>query len=374
MEYIVKLLAVSVFCLFPSFVVYCHDNAPDGKVKVASMKATASDPVFDEVELHLGQYKVFDFTETSDGSKPFGGKPYSIEYESRDTNEKPTAWRGKVEVEKNGVKQLNDQAVVFASEDSPSNIALRVIVDNATIYRCNIKMIGGQDKPGPSPYQAVINAAFALDKGTLDSAMANAMVFKAINSKITSFGKGSDVWNAIDVLYKQTPSLPQTRQVISKIIFDTTRVYYDVKLGKDERSVFKRMLKDIQSALEQCVVNPNPPGPQPPTPGPVAPTKLWVVIVEESGTPPSSRGAFFSDKALDQRIKDKGHKWRSFDQNVTGPDGGVPPDLAPYVERSKGKQLPYLFLVDQVTGKVHYENPLPATPAALVEQIGKVGG
>lgn len=248
------------------------------KVHVASSKATAIEPVFQEGELSLGQYQVFDFTKTASGAKPFGGKPFSVEVESRDSNQKPTSWRGKVESLENGALQVNDQAIIFAGDDSPEYMTLRVIVDNATVYRYNAHILKKKPTPQPSPYIPAITAAFALDKGTSEAAQVNATIFRDINNKLATFKTGSDVWAAIDAQYRLVTPLVQTRAAISKIIFDVTRPYYDITLGAAERAAFAKMLGGIQQALEQCSAAPPVP-PTPVNPAPIAEPGFRVMIV-----------------------------------------------------------------------------------------------
>jgi hypothetical protein len=117
---------------------------------------------------------------------------------------------------------------------------------------------------------------------------------------------------------------------------------------------------------------PPPPQPDPPAP-PVTPQKLFVVIIEETADAVVNRGTFLADKELAARMKEKGHKFRVADQNVTNADNQPPADLVRFLEASKGKSLPQLFLVDE-KGKIIKQLNLPATPALLLEEIKRVGG
>lgn len=83
-----------------------------------------------------------------------------------------------------------------------------------------------------------------------------------------------------------------------------------------------------------------------PTPAPVTPSKLFVVIVEETSEAVGARGAMFSDAELAARMKAKGHAWRVVDKDVVGPDGKPPADVARFLKASAGKGLPQIFLVD----------------------------
>lgn len=340
------------------------------KIAVASRPVGA--PVYGESELEIGDYCVFDFTNTSDGSKPFGGKPYRVEIESRDNSDPATAWRGKVEVP--GKAELVDQAFVFAGNETPEWLTVRVIVDNQTVYRHAIHVNRRKLPPLPSPYTDQLKKAYAADKGTPDKALAHASAYKAVNAGLAGYAKGSDLWTAIDSEYKKIPSLPSTRLAISQILFDTTRQYYDASLTSTDRRAIGKVLSDIQSSLEACAAEPGPnPGPGP-APVPVGPAKLWMVVIEETSQAASNRGSYFANAALANKIKASGHKYRVADKDIKNADGQTPPDLAPYISAASGKTLPWVFLVDQTNGKVYHQGALPATPAALVELLTKVGG
>ena len=120
---------------------------------------------------------------------------------------------------------------------------------------------------------------------------------------------------------------------------------------------------------------PNPkPDPKPdPKPEPFGPSKLFLLVVEETEEAVPGRGAYFTDKALSARIKDKQHTWRVVDKDVKDSTGKVPADLAPYFAKIQGKKLPQVLLVDP-QGKTRFAGDLPETPALLLEQILKVGG
>lgn len=119
---------------------------------------------------------------------------------------------------------------------------------------------------------------------------------------------------------------------------------------------------------------PPTPDPQPVDPVvPVADQKLFVVLIEESAEAVGTRGAMLADKTLNDRFKEKGHKWRVADKDVIGPDGQPPADLKRFLDLSKGKSLPQLFLVDE-KGKIIKQLNAPRTAADLLSEIKKVGG
>lgn len=118
---------------------------------------------------------------------------------------------------------------------------------------------------------------------------------------------------------------------------------------------------------------PNPgPGPNP-GPNPNPPAKAWLVVIEETREATAERGAWLSNPEIAAYLKAKGWRHRVADRDVLDPQGKPPADLAPYLERAKGKSLPQVYLVDQ-DGVVRIDGPLPATPAELVALLRKVGG
>lgn len=122
-------------------------------------------------------------------------------------------------------------------------------------------------------------------------------------------------------------------------------------------------------------------GPQPPPPGPGpkpspivdSPSKLFLLIVEDTAAATAARGAMFNDGPLSARVKAKGHTWRVVDKDVVGTDGKPPADVADYLKLSAGKKLPQLFLVDP-SGVVRFSGDLPGTTAELLALIQKFGG
>lgn len=326
--------------------------------------------VYEESSLETGQHIVFDFT-PSDGTKAFGGKVYRIEAESRDTGDKPTFFRGMIEQEKGAPR---DQAIIFADDQSPENIVVRVIVDNQTVYRHNITVDKKKPKPNPSPivspYSKAIAEAFTVDAAPLSSAQAHAVLYKEAVSALPTLATGKALWDWIEIEYKRLPPIAKTRLAISEILYNDTRSYYDTKLADKDRKALSAVLNNIRIALEGVSVGP------PPTPVPVGPKKLWVVVIEETAQSSANRGSYFVYKPLAEKMVSSGHKWKVADKDVKDANGSTPTDLAPYINEAKasGKPLPRLYLVDQVTGDVFYKDTLPATPQALVEILTKIGG
>lgn len=341
-----------------------------GQTRVSVPAKVETKVIYDDSTLDVGQHVIFDFNPT-DGSKPFGGKSYKIECESRDTSDVATFWRGKVEVP--GKAELQDQAIIFAGEDSPDNMVVRVLVDNGTVYRHNITVNKKKLPPGPAPYVDVLSKAVAADAGTQEQVNAHALVYKMAVSKVSSFATGKDCWDWIDLEYRRIQPLAQTRLAIANILYDTTRSYYDSKLTTADRKVFTKVLGDLQRALE--AIKGGDVGPV----VPVGPKKLWLIVVEETSDAATNRGAWFNNAELVNKIKSSGHKHRIIEQNSKDASGQVPADAAPYITRAKdavgkGKSLPYLFLVDQATGTIYLQDNLPKTPAELTALLTKIGG
>ncbi len=133
-------------------------------------------------------------------------------------------------------------------------------------------------------------------------------------------------------------------------------------------------LSDVAVVVVGGGGNPQPgPGPQPPPVDPVTPGKRFLVVVEETAEAAATRGALFADAALAARIKDKGHRWRIVDKDVTGADGKPPADVVRFLEAAKGKAMPQVFIVDE-KGKVLVQTELPTKAADLVKLLEAWGG
>lgn len=136
---------------------------------------------------------------------------------------------------------------------------------------------------------------------------------------------------------------------------------------------------DEASAPAVCTVTINgppapPPPPVPPTPpAPVGPTKLFVVVVEETAQLAANRGQMFGDPSLTALMKAKGHQWRIVDKDVAGADGQPPADVKGYLARAAGKTYPQVFLVTP-DGRLMYQGDLPASAAQMQALLMKAGG
>lgn len=166
----------------------------------------------------------------------------------------------------------------------------------------------------------------------------------------------------------------------NQLVFTGTPGAYTVKLrvltplaagGFSQQSV--RIACSIGGAGPQPPQPPNPPNPPNP-PAPVVGTPpYFLVVVEESKESTAARAWVYSDPVLNARMREKGHKWRIVDQNVVGPDGRPPADVARFMDLARGKALPQLYVVDQ-KGKLIEQGNLPATPADVSAWLTKLGG
>ncbi len=118
------------------------------------------------------------------------------------------------------------------------------------------------------------------------------------------------------------------------------------------------------------IVNPDN---DPPKPPPQEPSRLFVVVVDETEALSKDRGRLLNDKALAARFAEKGHTLRSVDKDVVGPDGKPPADVSRFLSRANGKPYPQVFLVDE-KGKTRVQADLPADPAKLLDLIKQAGG
>lgn len=115
--------------------------------------------------------------------------------------------------------------------------------------------------------------------------------------------------------------------------------------------------------------DPKPPDPPvPPIPPPVPGQKLHVSVFRKSSEMTPAIGAVLNDSAMRKSLAEKGHQFRVFDVdtdvdeqkrfvNVIANAGGTP-----------------CLILQQKDGKVVTAIKLPATSAAIVEEIRKVGG
>ncbi len=123
---------------------------------------------------------------------------------------------------------------------------------------------------------------------------------------------------------------------------------------------------------------PDPPTPAPtptptPTPTPPAPVpgtqKFFFMILEDKTKPFAGRGDFFADAATWSAIKAR-HTWRDWDVNSLAP----PAEYVPYLAYAKGQTLPYVVIVDQASGAMVTNGPMPTKAADLLKLLQSKGG
>jgi hypothetical protein len=111
---------------------------------------------------------------------------------------------------------------------------------------------------------------------------------------------------------------------------------------------------------------------------PVAPGgKIVAVCIYESADVvhwPSAKVAAFNSLAVDRYLKAHGspglYRW---DKDRVSRTGQPPKQCAPFLERAKGRPLPWLIVAAQ-SGRVLYDGPFPENEAAEKAILTKAGG
>lgn len=132
-----------------------------------------------------------------------------------------------------------------------------------------------------------------------------------------------------------------------------------------DAKLFGEVEADAAIVGESPPPNPGPgpgPGPTPP-PTPNTPSKIWVVVVEETSQAAANRGAIFGDPSLNAYMASKGHHWRIVDKDVVGPDGQPPADVKRFIDKAAGRPYPSVFFVDE-KGKIRGEARIAPTDTA----------
>jgi hypothetical protein len=181
------------------------------------------------------------------------------------------------------------------------------------------------------------------------------------------------------VLWTVTPQPIQDEEISGELVFTGERgteyVATAIVIDFDAKTATK-----LKHTVRFLGVGPGPspppgPGPEPVPPVPPAPVGVvkFLVVIEETGMSAASRGVWFADKALTERLKAKGIKVRIGDKDVVDADGKPPADLAGYIRAAAGKPLPRLFVVDEA-GRVLYQAGLPEDPTTLLKLLERFGG
>lgn len=120
------------------------------------------------------------------------------------------------------------------------------------------------------------------------------------------------------------------------------------------------------------------PGPLPPVPPPPPPTPsgkvAYFVVVEDSGKPGQWRGDILGSRAVQAQYQLlQGSKYepihRLIDVRAHGPEGAVSDEVKEYLEKAKGKELPWLWTLDAAKKPIT-DMKCPLTPETFVEAIG----
>jgi len=120
---------------------------------------------------------------------------------------------------------------------------------------------------------------------------------------------------------------------------------------------------------------PVPPGPEPP-PNPdnedKIKAKMWgYVLIEETKDALNNRGQIMRE--VHTFCQENKIKWREADKDVVDKDGNPPKDLVTYLDKSKKKGVPVLFIVG-MNGEPLYEGARPDNAAEFIKLLKTHGG
>lgn len=119
------------------------------------------------------------------------------------------------------------------------------------------------------------------------------------------------------------------------------------------------------------LVGPAPPKPDPkpiPDPKPVKGKLHGYIVVEETSTSWPERGLTMATTAAWADANKVARRW--VDQNVKDVTGNPPKDMAPWLNRAKGKNLPMVYLVTE-KGEILFEGELPLTSDGFLTLLKK---
>ena len=139
------------------------------------------------------------------------------------------------------------------------------------------------------------------------------------------------------------------------------------KAESDALGLVQAELKRIADLAAGLDSKPTPPKP------PITQQKLHILIIEETADAVPQRGAYLTEPNLWARIKDKGHDFQVVDKDVKDRTGQVPVNLKGWIDKTKDKKLPWLFLIGP-DGTEVFSGPLPKLPVDLVAQLAAHGG
>jgi len=116
------------------------------------------------------------------------------------------------------------------------------------------------------------------------------------------------------------------------------------------------------------------PDPQPIPPPPPPPGKLTIAIVENPAQTTQQQRTVLSDPNWRNLAKEK-HDFLGIIPNdlIEKATGQPPPRLAPFLERARGHNLPWIMFADD-QGFIVWEGQVPTTSTELINLIKKYGG
>lgn len=308
-------------------------------------------PKQEAVTLEVGEWHVFKFEFT---------KPFVVEADSLLSTEDAPAYHD----------QTGKAVVVFGRSTGPATVQVRAVIDNKTVYRAVVTINQTPVKPQPSPYIERLRAV--KEPSTPADIKALADIYAGALTYLPQAATGRDVWDFITVRYLPLgDALKLTRREIGVILGETTTDLYKVQLDAAGRKQFKAVLGNIEQAVRALEAGPGPN----PQPIPNGPHKVYMVVVEEATQRTPIAAALLDSTALAERFKAKGHRHLVLDKDVIARAGQpVPEKLQAYLDKAKGKQLPYVIIADITTGKLLHEGPLPTDEAGIMQLLDKVGG
>jgi hypothetical protein len=123
-------------------------------------------------------------------------------------------------------------------------------------------------------------------------------------------------------------------------------------------------------------LTPKDPGPQPNPipPVPPVPTKLTIAIVEDPARTTQAERQVLTDPAWRTPAAAKHNLLGIIPNDLIDKETGQPPPrLAPFLDRAKMHNLPWIMLTDQA-GTIIWEGQVPTTAAELINLIKRYGG
>jgi hypothetical protein len=119
--------------------------------------------------------------------------------------------------------------------------------------------------------------------------------------------------------------------------------------------------------------SPNPPPPPPPPPPPIV-QKLTIAIVEDPLTTTLEQRTLFSDPAWRKLATDSNNFKGIIPNDIKEIKTGLPPaDLAPFLDRAKLHNLPWIMFTS-AKGVILWEGNPPSTKEEMILLIHKFGG